>query len=688
MTWLPLKRFRDAGIPKLNNLRRAAAAGLRTPPTWWRRGADGLAPPPTDLGAGPIILRSASPTEDTHLTSNAGQLLSLIVEERDAYAESLRRVIDALPRSSDGSPRGAVFVQPLIRGPEAGVAFFDGFYYERARSAQSNQQLTAGSARGDVTRGYLERDEPWSQWLARVYAVFGEDAGGDRRIDVEYAVDADGFVLLQVRPALFPVQRNQLLTQANLKETFGDWPSPWTTSCLLDCGQDISFLIQLEPLVRRWGGEFAVEAADRAWVNLSFWFRWMDFIGMPRSFATAAMGGYVASPADRRFRLIRFLVTLPGYLWQTRLLFAKLFDARRQMRRLDARIEAARSVKELYDVSVACWVLGLHTALSIAGLTALLFNVRRTLRLPGRARVVTVQMMEDYRRLGALKTDAEREAGLDAWLARYGHRGPGESDVARPRFAEMREALKRDLLRAPAPPKVETPRREGLLGWLCRPFYWIDEWREWFRHESIRSWQRVRTLLLEEGARLVQAGELDAPDDVFWLRGRDLTAKTPLRTAVKTARARRAQAQRIEYPLTAKKDDIEHLLATLQCVEANREGRRVLSGIAVTSAVMEGRVRRADELIELLNGDGELGPETILVTPSLEPSWAVVFPRVGGVVAEVGGELSHASILLRESRKPALVDVTGACRALKTGDRVRLDGVRGVVELLDGEERS
>ena len=110
MSWLPLSRFRDPGTPKVDNLRRAAAARLRVPPTWWLRGADvatGTAVElPAELGAGPVILRSGSPTEDGHLTSNAGQLLSLIVAERARLAESLRRVIDALPRGEGYPPWG------------------------------------------------------------------------------------------------------------------------------------------------------------------------------------------------------------------------------------------------------------------------------------------------------------------------------------------------------------------------------------------------------------------------------------------------------------------------------------------------------------------------------------------------------------------------------------------------------
>jgi phosphohistidine swiveling domain-containing protein len=82
---------------------------------------------------------------------------------------------------------------------------------------------------------------------------------------------------------------------------------------------------------------------------------------------------------------------------------------------------------------------------------------------------------------------------------------------------------------------------------------------------------------------------------------------------------------------------------------------------------------------------GVLVPETILVVPTLEPSWAVVFPRVGGVVAEMGGELSHASILLREAGRLAIVNCAGIFHQLCTGDRVRLDGSRGLVERIDGK---
>src|SRR5262247_2186060 len=99
MPWRTLARFRDLSVPKLNNLRRAAAAGLRVPETWWIPADEAVRlGTPTPPLSGPVIVRSGSPTEDTQATSNAGQLLSLAVRDPAAFGESLARVVAALPR--------------------------------------------------------------------------------------------------------------------------------------------------------------------------------------------------------------------------------------------------------------------------------------------------------------------------------------------------------------------------------------------------------------------------------------------------------------------------------------------------------------------------------------------------------------------------------------------------------------
>ncbi|HEX8687904.1 MAG TPA: hypothetical protein VF654_15450, partial [Pyrinomonadaceae bacterium] len=311
MPWKPLRRFRDPSIPKLDNLRRAQAAGIRVPTTFWIRAAEGASAGalPPGIARGPFILRSGSPTEDTRRTSNAGQLLSLVVREPGRAPQSLAEVVAALPKDEAGAPLGAVFAQPLVEAGEAGVAFFDGFYYERTTAAGGNERLTSGQARGEVTRGHLARGEAWSAWLARVYRVFGREArGGTEGIDVEFARDEAGYVLLQVRPALFPVARNETLSLANHKEILGDPPSPWIASVLGVSGREVlSFFGEVDPAVASWRDAYAVEIGERAWMNFSFFFRLMDHWGLPRAFVTEGVGGEGGPAADRRATLRRLL---------------------------------------------------------------------------------------------------------------------------------------------------------------------------------------------------------------------------------------------------------------------------------------------------------------------------------------------------------------------------------------------
>ncbi|HEX6864549.1 MAG TPA: PEP-utilizing enzyme, partial [Thermoanaerobaculia bacterium] len=217
---------------------------------------------------------------------------------------------------------------------------------------------------------------------------------------------------------------------------------------------------------------------------------------------------------------------------------------------------------------------------------------------------------------------------------------------------------------------------------LLRPFYKIDEVRERFRDELMRRWQRLRARILAEGTRLAAAGALDAPEDVFLLRGEDLAAGAPLSSVVAAARERRARAAALDLPLTASREEIEAAAVRAERERAEAAGRRVFPGIALGPAVIEGSAVKAGDLLSLLQTPEALSAEAILVVPALEPSWAVVFPRVAGVVAEIGGELSHASILLREAGRPAVVNCSGIFGAVATGDRLRLDGARGIVEIL------
>lgn len=690
--WRPLNEFRDRSVPKLANLARAHAAGLRVPTTCWVAAA--LEPPaaglpPPELGSGPWIIRSGSPTEDTKTTSNAGQLLSLPVREQSEFGSALARVREALPRDAAGAVQGAIFVQPLIAAQEAGVAFFDGFYYERTLAHGSNEELTSGQTRGKVTRGHLARGEEWSEWLSALYRVFGVGRHGDARLDLEFARDASGFILLQVRPALFPVARNPILSLANHKEILGDLPSPWIVSALVEAGKDLSFLSRADPVIGTWDEAYAVEVGGRAWLNVSFWYRWMDHFGLPRSLVTEGVGGQTEGPADQRIIGRRFLVSIPRLVWFQLQCLGSLTAVERAFRRLDRSIAAATGLSELHRAMVQGLSLALRGNFAINAVLSAVRRLRSTFRIPGTARVVTQEMMDSYRRLIDLPL-AQRAAGLDGWLVRYGHRGPLESDPARPRFAELREVLLADLQQAnTTAPSASTayPSSPGWWRWCYR----IDEYREWFRDAMMRRWQRLRAAILAEAQRLTAVGQLACAEDVFWLRASECQACDDLRQRVAANRAANQAIQDVELPQSAPRETIQELLTRTTVARDRESGQEVFPGIALQASVVEGRIVKADDLLALLQAASRdahlLGPDVILLVPTLEPSWAVVFPRVGGVVADMGGELSHASILLREARRPALVNCAGAYRALQSGDHVRLDGAGAVLRRI-GNARS
>jgi pyruvate,water dikinase len=79
----------------------------------------------------------------------------------------------------------------------------------------------------------------------------------------------------------------------------------------------------------------------------------------------------------------------------------------------------------------------------------------------------------------------------------------------------------------------------------------------------------------------------------------------------------------------------------------------------------------------------DIDRQTILVVPFTDSGWAPLLARAGGLIAEVGGRLSHGAIVAREYGIPAVMDIHNATQVLRDGQRVRIDGQLGVVEVLE-----
>ena len=98
---------------------------------------------------------------------------------------------------------------------------------------------------------------------------------------------------------------------------------------------------------------------------------------------------------------------------------------------------------------------------------------------------------------------------------------------------------------------------------------------------------------------------------------------------------------------------------------------------AVSAGIVEGRARVVLDMAE-----AELEPGDVLVTAYTDPSWTPLFVAIQGLVTEVGGLMTHGAVIAREYGLPAVVGVEGATRRIRDGQRIRVDGTGGYVEVL------
>jgi pyruvate,water dikinase len=102
-----------------------------------------------------------------------------------------------------------------------------------------------------------------------------------------------------------------------------------------------------------------------------------------------------------------------------------------------------------------------------------------------------------------------------------------------------------------------------------------------------------------------------------------------------------------------------------------------IAGLAVSSGVIEGRAR---VILNMEEADLEEGD--ILVTAFTDPSWTPLFVSIKGLVTEVGGLMTHGAVIAREYGLPAVVGVENAARLIKDGQRIRVNGTDGYIEIL------
>ena len=318
-------------------------------------------------------------------------------------------------------------------------------------------------------------------------------------------------------------------------------------------------------------------------------------------------------------------------------------------------------------------------------------------------RVETDDFLEDLP--GVDGGQAARDA-IVGFLATYGMRCTGEIDITRPRWSERPSTLLPlilDDVRLFAPGdgarrfergRLEAAAKEDeILGRLrglpdgdakaAEVKARIDRvrtfigYREYPKFGMISRYFVYKRALLGEARRLVDAGVLHEAEDVFFLRFDEL------REVVGTRRVDRAL-------IAIRKGDFRSFQALTPPRVLLSDGETIagsyrrsdlpagaLAGLAVSAGIVEGRARVIHDISE-----AELEPGDILVTAFTDPSWTALFVAVAGLVTEVGGLMTHGAVIAREYGLPAVVGVDDATRLIRDGQRIRVHGTDGYVEIL------
>jgi phosphoenolpyruvate synthase/pyruvate phosphate dikinase len=309
--------------------------------------------------------------------------------------------------------------------------------------------------------------------------------------------------------------------------------------------------------------------------------------------------------------------------------------------------------------------------------------------------------------LSGLAGGHEARDAIVAFLDTYGVRCVGEIDITRPRWSErpsmllpiilgnienfapsagkhrfergLREAREREqelLARLRALPDGASKAQETKQ--MIDRLRTFMGYREYPKYGIVSRLFVYKQALMVEAARLVQAGVLDERDDIFYLTFQELD------DVVRSGQLDRSLLDERKETFASDEALAPPRVLTSDGEAVNGSHRRdggpsgALVGLPVSAGVVEGRAR---VVLDVARAD--LQPGDILVTRFTDPSWATVFLAIAALVTEVGGVMTHGAVIAREYGLPAIVGVQNATELIRDGQRIRVSGTDGYIELLD-----
>lgn len=200
--------------------------------------------------------------------------------------------------------------------------------------------------------------------------------------------------------------------------------------------------------------------------------------------------------------------------------------------------------------------------------------------------------------------------------------------------------------------------------------------REHPKYYIVQNLYFIKQALLEEADRLVERGALADREDIFWFslqEIKEITARQQVDAGLMAQRKEKYELDQKRRPPRAMTSEGEIIQG--QALANLPPG--ALAGSPVSAGTVQGRAR-----VVLRLAEARMEPGDILVAPYTDPSWTPLFSLAAGLVTEVGGLMTHGSVVAREYGIPAVVGVDDATRKIKDGQPILIDGTRGFVTLL------
>jgi pyruvate,water dikinase len=308
--------------------------------------------------------------------------------------------------------------------------------------------------------------------------------------------------------------------------------------------------------------------------------------------------------------------------------------------------------------------------------------------------------------LAKLPGGREARDAIRAWLDTYGMRCVGEIDITRPRWSERPSTLvpiilgnvknfapgagkrrfeqgrqqaltkERDLLeRLRALPDGEQKSEEAKR--MIDRVRTFSGYREYPKYGIVSRYFIYKQALLKEAERRVQAHVLREKEDIFYLTFQELHDVVRANQVDDQLIRQRKDAFRSYEALTPPRVLTSDGEVIAGAYRRDDVPAGALVGLPVSAGTVEGRAR---VVLDLAAADLEAGD--ILVTPYTDPSWTPLFVAISGLVTEVGGLMTHGAVIAREYGLPAVVGVEHATQRIRDGQRIRVHGTDGYVEIL------